>query len=70
MSIEAAAEHGVAGEVGMLIDKIGEGNMFENLDDALKRVGEVLGIKAVLPEAHAAEVARERDRAGPVVPNQ
>src|SRR5439155_1609 len=45
-----------------LIDKIGEGNMFENLDDALARAGEILGIKAVVPAQHEPEVARERER--------
>ncbi len=35
MSIEAAAEHGVAGEVGMLIDKIGERLAFERMGTRL-----------------------------------
>ncbi len=46
-----------------LIDKIGEQNMFENLDDALVRVAEVLGVRAVAPAGHAPEVTRERERA-------
>jgi SulP family sulfate permease len=45
-----------------LIEKIGEGNLFENLDDALVRAGEVVGVKAVAPNDHVPEVARERER--------
>jgi SulP family sulfate permease len=45
-----------------LIDRVGENNMFENLDDALTRAGEILGVKPVLPPEHEPEVARERER--------
>jgi len=45
-----------------LIDKIGEASMFENLDDALKRAGEIVGKQAVLPSEHEPEVQRERER--------
>ncbi len=48
-----------------LIDKIGEGNLFENLDDALQRAGEILGKPAILPPEHEPEVARERQRQTP-----
>jgi SulP family sulfate permease len=45
-----------------LIDRIGDGNMFENLDDALTRAGEIVGVKPVIPALHEPEVARERER--------
>jgi SulP family sulfate permease len=47
-----------------LIEKIGEGNMFENLDDALRRAGEILGVQSVPPTEHEPEVKRERLRTG------
>jgi SulP family sulfate permease len=42
-----------------LIEKFGESNMFENLDDALKRAGEIVGIHTPTPPTHEPEVARE-----------
>jgi SulP family sulfate permease len=45
-----------------LIDKIGEAAMFENLDDALKRAGEIVGKQPILPFEHEPEVRRERER--------
>lgn len=51
-----------------LIDKIGEDNMFENLDDALNRAGAILGVHAILPPEHAPEVARERARLATTAP--
>jgi SulP family sulfate permease len=47
-----------------LIDRIGESNMFENLDDALVRAAAIVGAPVPAAPEHVPEVARERQRGG------
>ena len=46
-----------------LIDKVGEGNMFGNIDDALGHARGILGMAAVNAPEHEPEVAREKPTA-------
>jgi SulP family sulfate permease len=45
-----------------LIDKIGEDNMFENIDDSLAKAREILGLEPVPTPAHVPEVKRELEK--------